>query len=56
MKRRVVGAPRVDPTQITPARLKQLLQLCHPDRHQNSPLSNDVQQWLLQVKAVLEGK
>ncbi len=31
-------------------RIRQLLQLCHPDKHAGSPLSNDVTQWLNDVK------
>lgn len=27
--------------------IKQLLQLCHPDKHGNSSLSNEVTKWLL---------
>lgn len=35
---------------LTPARLRQLIQLCHPDKHGNSDQSNDVTQWLLSLR------
>lgn len=35
--------------EITPERLKQLSQLCHPDRHDNSALSTAVFQWLREI-------
>lgn len=35
---------------ITPARLRQLIQLCHPDKHNGSASSNEVTQWLLTMK------
>jgi hypothetical protein len=28
-------------------RVRQLLQLCHPDKHRGSPLATDVTRWLL---------
>jgi hypothetical protein len=31
-------------------RLRQLVQLCHPDKHAGSLLANDVTQWLNDVK------
>lgn len=36
------AAPALDP-----ARIRQLLQLCHPDRHAGSPAATDATQWLL---------
>lgn len=36
---------------IDPARLRQLLQLCHPDRHGGSALACDITQWLLSMRA-----
>jgi hypothetical protein len=44
----------VDVTKITPERLRQLTQLCHPDRHNNSPLSNAVFAWLQEVRKELD--
>ena len=32
------------------ARVRQLLQLCHPDKHGNSKLACEVTQWLLRQK------
>ncbi len=32
--------------EIDPVRLRQLLQLCHPDKHGGSVLANTVTQWL----------
>lgn len=31
--------------------IKKLIRLCHPDRHNNSPLATEVTQWLLGLKA-----
>lgn len=36
---------------ITPDRLRQLKQLCHPDKHGGNELSNDVATWLNSIKA-----
>ena len=35
---------------LDPARVRQLLQLCHPDKHGNSQLACEVTQWLLRQK------
>ncbi len=35
---------------ISPQRIKHLLMLCHPDKHGNSALANDVTKWLLTMK------
>jgi hypothetical protein len=35
-------------------RWRQLLQLCHPDRHDGSATATAVTQWLLQIRARLE--
>ncbi len=35
-------------------RVRQLLQLCHPDRHGGSPLAQTITQWLLQLKTRIE--
>jgi hypothetical protein len=36
---------------IPPRRVKQLILLCHPDKHANSALANDVTKWLLTLRA-----
>lgn len=36
------------------ARLRQLIQLCHPDRHAGSPAATDATCWLLERKRALE--
>lgn len=35
---------------ITGPRLRQLLQLCHPDKHANSATATDVTAWLNQIR------
>jgi hypothetical protein len=35
---------------LEPARVRQLLQLCHPDKHGGSRLSVEATQWLLSQK------
>jgi len=42
-------APAVTP--IDPAMLRRLVQLCHPDRHNNSEASNTATRYLLALKA-----
>lgn len=37
-------------TQIDKRIVMQLIRLCHPDKHQNSPLSTKVTQWLLKQR------
>jgi len=37
---------------VTPARWRQLLSLCHPDRHDGSATATEVFQWLQQHKRV----
>lgn len=36
-----------DNANLTEAQVKALLRLCHPDKHSNSKLSNEVTKWLL---------
>lgn len=36
-----------------PEHLRELMQLCHPDKHGGSPLANDVTAWLLRVRREL---
>jgi len=35
------------------ARVDQLIKLCHPDRHRNTPASNDATAWLLRMRETL---
>lgn len=37
-------------TDLTEKQLKALLRLCHPDKHSNSELSNEVTKWLLKMR------
>ncbi len=39
-------AQQAAPT-LDAARIKQLLMLCHPDKHDNSSLSTEITKWLL---------
>lgn len=38
------------PAPLDRARIRQLLQLCHPDRHDQSPLAGEVTTWLLSMR------
>lgn len=59
MKRRTAtwGAPTTPAANsdilmtLTQQRLRQLLQLVHPDRHGGSELSKDVFQWLQKIRS-----
>jgi hypothetical protein len=42
------ASPALDPT-----RIRQLLQLTHPDRHGGSSLANEVTAWLLDLRRAL---
>ena len=48
------GTPAPKPNsrtvELPDARLRQLLSLCHPDRHGGSALSTEVFQWLQEIK------
>ncbi len=35
---------------LTQARIRDLLLLCHPDRHQNNARSNEITKWLLAMR------
>jgi hypothetical protein len=37
-----------------PERLRALMQLAHPDRHNNSELANSITKWLLRVREEIE--
>lgn len=45
-KKTVWGQAPVDPLLLTKERIRQLRQLCHPDRHGGSDLSRSVTNWL----------
>mgnify|MGYP000389071931 CR=1 FL=1 len=45
-----VAKPNSRTVEISDFRLKQLLQLCHPDRNNGSAMSAEVFQWLQQIK------
>jgi hypothetical protein len=48
--------PSVPLSELHAARIKQLIQLCHPDRHHGSAAANDATAWLLKIRArLLEG-
>lgn len=49
-QREAAPVPAVTATPIEPARVRQLIQLCHPDRHGGSPLAHDVTAWLLGLR------
>lgn len=40
-----------DPRILTKRQIRKLLQLCHPDRHDNSELSQQVFDWLRKYEA-----
>lgn len=55
MSQRVVwGAPVTNPLLLTKERVRELRQLCHPDRHDNSKLSVRVMVWLDQASKELD--
>ncbi len=33
-----------------PERMRQLLHLCHPDKHSGSKTANEITQWLLEMR------
>lgn len=59
MKRRTAtwGQPSAKPAggdilvTLTQQRLRQLLQLTHPDRHDGSTLSKEIFQWLQEIRS-----
>lgn len=53
-KSMVWGAPAVDPLRIDAERLRQLRQLCHPDKHAGSELSRKAWDWLETVRKELD--
>lgn len=43
-----------DPLKLTRPKIDQLLRLCHPDRHANSPLATEITTWLLSLRKELD--
>lgn len=39
---------------LTPDQIKALLRLCHPDKHSNGKLSNEVTKWLLALRDIVK--
>lgn len=52
--RTVWGATPVDPLRLTTERVRQLRQLCHPDKHAGSALSLEVTRWLNECSKELD--
>ena len=50
------GKAAEDPSAFTIRRIRQLMQLCHPDKHNGSPLSSEVFMWLQECKMRLDLK
>lgn len=51
----IVTAAAPGPAPIEPTRIRQLLQLCHPDKHAGSSLANEVTGWLLELRKGTRG-
>lgn len=49
--RRRPSALHTDPARTLGPRIELLLQLCHPDRHDNSDKANEVTRWLLELRS-----
>lgn len=47
---RAVTPPAAPSAPIAPDRVRQLLQLTHPDKHAGSALANEVTRWLLDLR------
>ncbi len=47
---RLLVSARLHSFAIPDDRLRQLIQLCHPDKHNGSATANEVTQWLLTLK------
>lgn len=45
------GASPSAPASIRPERVKQLIRLCHPDKHGDSQVATEVTQWLLSMRS-----
>jgi hypothetical protein len=48
------AASRLPHEPLDLGRIKQLVQLAHPDKHSNSPAANAATQWLLAQRRLLE--
>jgi hypothetical protein len=55
-KTAVWGAAATDPLKLTKERVRELRQLCHPDKHSGSPLSQRMTLWLNEVSKVLDSQ
>lgn len=55
-RRQVWGATPTNPLLLNEDRVRQLQQLCHPDRHAGSVLSVKVSQWLVDCGKELDAK
>lgn len=53
-RRQVWGVAPTNPLLLTKDRVRELRQLCHPDRHADSPLSVKVSTWLQDVSKELD--
>lgn len=49
-KRPETAPPAPPPAGLDPARIRQLLQLVHPDKHACSALATEITQWLLGLR------
>lgn len=56
VRRQVWGVAPTNPLLLTAERVRELRQLCHPDRHNGSPLSVKVTNWLNGVSKELDSK
>ena len=48
------ATPTIDTSRLDDTAIKRLLMLCHPDKHGNSELANDVTRWLLELRGRLK--
>lgn len=48
--KRMTGFLHSDEAGFDDSRIRQLLQLCHPDRHRNSQAATDATAWLLSLR------
>lgn len=55
-RKQVWGVAAADPLRLTKDRVRELRQLCHPDKHSGSPLSQKVTLWLNDVGKVLDSQ
>lgn len=55
-RRQVWGVVSIDPLALTKERIRELRQLCHPDKHSDSPLAQKVSLWLNECSKVLDSR